>query len=157
MYGCYSAHIWCNGEHHNVIVDDRMPTHSDNFLYLRVVKGIELWPLILEKAWVKMIGSYESALGLSPEESFEELTGAPAYTYTMRANNRETIKSIMSNAKQNGYWVALIARNGLKDIQNRQVFMLESFDYTRYTIISPYVSYQFERHNQSRRGEVIVE
>lgn len=75
----------------------------------------------------------------------------------MRANNRETIKSIMSNAKQHGYWVALIARNGLSDIQNRQVFMLESFDYSQYKIISPFVSFQFDRHNQSRRGEVIVE
>lgn len=67
MYGCYSTHIWCNGERHNVIIDDRMPTQNDNFLFLRVVKGVELWPLILEKAWVKMIGSYEAALGLSPE------------------------------------------------------------------------------------------
>ena len=62
----------------------------------------------------------------------------------------------MSNGKQHGYWVALIARNDLKDVQNRQVFMLESFDYSQYKIISPYVSYQFDRHNQSRRGEVIV-
>jgi len=52
-------------------VDDRMPTHNDNFLYLRIVKGIELWPLILEKAWCKQIGSYERAKGLSPEDAFE--------------------------------------------------------------------------------------
>lgn len=48
-----------------------MPTHNDNFLYLRIVKGIELWPLILEKAWCKQIGSYERAKGLSPEDAFE--------------------------------------------------------------------------------------
>ena len=47
-----------------------MPTQNDNFLFLRVVKGVELWPLILEKAWVKMIGGYQEALGLSPEESY---------------------------------------------------------------------------------------
>ena len=70
-YGAYSTYLWCNGEKHNVIIDDRMPTQNDNFLFLRVVKGIELWPLILEKAWVKMIGGYSEALGLSPEESFE--------------------------------------------------------------------------------------
>lgn len=105
-----------------------MPTHNDNFLYLRVVKGIELWPLLLEKAWCKMIGSYERARGLSPEDAFEEITGIPAYTYTIRANNRQIIKSILLLAMKNGYWVTLIARNGLTDIQNRQVFHLESID-----------------------------
>lgn len=33
---------------------------------------------MLEKAWCKMIGGYERARGLSPEESFEEITGIPA-------------------------------------------------------------------------------
>ena len=69
-FGAYSTTLWCNGEKHNVIVDDKMPTQNDNFLFLRVVKGVELWPLILEKAWVKMIGGYQEALGLSPEESY---------------------------------------------------------------------------------------
>ena len=39
-YGAYSTFLWCNGEKHNVIIDDRMPTQKDNFLFLRVVKGI---------------------------------------------------------------------------------------------------------------------
>jgi hypothetical protein len=154
--GIYSTHLWCNGEPHTVIIDDRMPTHNDNFLFLRVVKGIELWPLILEKAWVKMIGSYEAALGLSPEESFEELTGIPAYTYTIRANNREFIRRTIQEAKERKYWIALIAHPQLKDLQSKQVFLVENVEYNEYKLISPYVSYQFEKYNQSRRGEVIV-
>ena len=39
-YGAYSTYLWCNGEKHNVIIDDRMPTQKDNFLFLRVVKGV---------------------------------------------------------------------------------------------------------------------
>ena len=57
-YGAYSLSFYCNGEPHPLIVDDRMPTHSDAFVYLRIVKGVELWPLILEKAWCKQIKSY---------------------------------------------------------------------------------------------------
>ena len=71
-----------------------------------------------------MIGGYSEALGLSPEESFEEITGIPAYTYTVRANNRETIRSIIHAAKAKRYWVTFIARSNLPDIQNKQVFML---------------------------------
>ena len=99
-----------------------------------------------------MIGAYDSACGLSPEDSFEEITGAPAYTYTIKSNNRSTIRSIMLNAMRNDYWVTLIARNHLADLQNRQVFYLENIDLDQYRIISPYVSYNFERYQQKRRG-----
>ncbi len=70
-YGAYSLNFFCNGEKHSVIIDDKMPTNSDSFVYLRILKGYELWPLILEKAWCKQIGSYEKAKGLSPEDAFE--------------------------------------------------------------------------------------
>ena len=33
---------------------------------------------------------------------------------------------------------------------------MEYFDIDQYKIISPYVSYQFERYNQEKRGEIIV-
>lgn len=46
-YGAYSMNFYSNGEKHNVLIDDRMPTHADSFIYLRIVKGIELWPLII--------------------------------------------------------------------------------------------------------------
>lgn len=101
-----------------------MPTHNDDFLYLRIVKGIELWPLILEKAWCKQIGSYERAKGLSTEDAFEEITGIPAYTYNLQANNRSSIKTMVSAAMSKGYWIALIGRSGLSDLINQQVFYL---------------------------------
>ena len=56
----------------------------------------------------------------------------------------------------NKYWVALIARNGLKDLQNRQVFIIENAEEDRYRIVSPYVNFQFERYPHSKRGEVVV-
>ena len=70
-YGAYSINFFSNGEKQNVLIDDRMPTLADSFIYLRILKGIELWPLIIEKAWCKQIGSYERAKGLSPEDAFE--------------------------------------------------------------------------------------
>jgi len=123
-YGAYSCELFSNGERHHVMIDDRMPTYNDSFVYLRIVKGIELWPLILEKSWCKQIGSYERAKGLSPEDAFEEITGIPAYTYTVKANNRTTVKNVISSAISKGYWVTLIARNNLADLANRQVFYL---------------------------------
>lgn len=115
--------FFSNGEKHNVLIDDRMPTHADSFIYLRIVKGIELWPLIIEKGWCKQIGSYERAKGLSPEDAFEEITGIPAYSYEFKANNRSFINKLMTADPEN-YWITLVARKGLEDLKNRQVFYL---------------------------------
>jgi hypothetical protein len=39
-FGAYSLTLFSNGEKHSVIIDDKMPTNADSFLYLRIVKGI---------------------------------------------------------------------------------------------------------------------
>jgi hypothetical protein len=156
LYGAYSLNFFCNGERHSIIVDDKMPTQSDSFVYLRIVNGVELWPLILEKGWCKQVGSYERAKGLSPEDAFEEITGIPAYSYEFRANNRSQIKTLLTADPEHN-WVALIARNGLEDLKNRQVFHLVNIDRNdRYTIISPYSSFTFDNYRQEKRGEVII-
>lgn len=67
------------------MVDDIVPVSSNNNLKFCLLKDKQIWPVLLEKAWCKMIGSYEKARGLSPEESFEEITGIPASS--MRIDN----------------------------------------------------------------------
>ena len=126
-YGAYSLNFFCNGEPHNIIIDDRIPTRSESIVYLRVVKGNELWPLLLDKAWAKQIGSYKMAKGLSPEDCFEEMTGIPAYTHAIRANNRDTIRRLIQESISSRYWVCLVAQKGLSDIRNRQVFNLRKY------------------------------
>jgi hypothetical protein len=54
--------------------------------------------LILEKAWCKQVGSYKRALGLSPEDAFEEITGIPSYTFKLKSNNRPFIKNLLEEA-----------------------------------------------------------
>jgi hypothetical protein len=52
----------------------------------------------LEKAWCKQVGSYKRALGLSPEDAFEEITGIPSYTFKLKSNNRPFIKNLLEEA-----------------------------------------------------------
>ena len=122
-YGAYSMSFYCNGEKHNIVIDDQLPTQNDSFLYLRIVKGVELWPLIIEKGWCKQIGSYERAKGLSPEDAFEEITGIPAYSYQFKVNTRGMIEKLL-RADPGNNWITLVARNNLDDLKNRQVFYL---------------------------------
>ena len=106
--------------------------------------------------WCKQIGSYEDAKGLSPEDAFEEITGVPAYTYTIKANNRETIRNVLSNSLKNRYWVVLVARNGLADFHNRQVFYLKERTQNGYNIISPYANFKHRKSEQKIRGETTI-
>lgn len=62
---------------------------------------------ILEKAWVKLIGSYEKAKGLSPEDAIEEILGIPAYSYDTK--NIELGRAIKLNKQERGC-VLFIAR-----------------------------------------------
>lgn len=61
--GCYAVSIYVNGEERKIVIDDNFPydTNTDRWAFARPSKNdgiIEIWPLILEKAWAKIFGSY---------------------------------------------------------------------------------------------------
>ena len=78
----YRLRICKDGEWQNVTIDDyipcsaisKQPVFSKN-------NGNELWVIILEKAYAKLHGSYLALKGGMAQESFEDLTGCPAFTY----------------------------------------------------------------------------
>jgi calpain-15 len=60
QYGAYSVVIYINGVPTEVVVDDYFPCVDGVPMSAKPV-GNELWVLILEKAWMKICGSYENA------------------------------------------------------------------------------------------------
>ena len=68
---------------------------------------------MLEKAWVKQIGGYSKARGLSPEDCFEEITGVPAYSFKIKDMDRYTITDLFRTALREQNWVALTALTGI--------------------------------------------
>ena len=62
--------MYPNGEMTKVAVDNYVPIQREMILYSSSKKA-EIWMSILEKAWAKMIGSYEKARALSPEDAIE--------------------------------------------------------------------------------------
>lgn len=84
----YLARLFPNGEPMNVAVDDIVPRDKELLLHSKALQ-FELWMFVLEKAWTKLIGGYEPACGLSPEDAFEEIIGAPAYSYVVVNHDRK--------------------------------------------------------------------
>ena len=78
----YRLRLCKDGEWQNITVDDMIPCkESSNKPLFSRCNGNELWVIILEKAYAKFFGSYMALKGGMAQESFEDLTGCPAFTY----------------------------------------------------------------------------
>lgn len=78
-YGVYALNFFLNGKPREIIVDDYIPCYS-NVLEPLFAKpdGNQIWPLILEKAWCKMFGSYSIVEVEVVYEAMEDILGAPS-------------------------------------------------------------------------------
>ena len=58
--GCYALQFYVNGEVQEVVVDDYFPYNekSKKWAFSRGTTDMEIWVLLLEKAWAKVFGSY---------------------------------------------------------------------------------------------------
>jgi len=67
--GCYALKVVINGEERVVVVDDWIPVKKNKQGVIKPAfsksrKGDnEIWPLLIEKAWAKICGSYETSEG----------------------------------------------------------------------------------------------
>ena len=80
--GRYEVHATKNGLPTKVIVDDLFPCYPSKYgsfkpVFARLSAEEELWPLILEKAWAKLHGSYARIEGGYSFNAMRDLTGAP--------------------------------------------------------------------------------
>ncbi|KAJ1978562.1 cysteine protease [Dimargaris verticillata] len=58
--GKYAVRLMCNGIARKVVVDDRFPLARDGKLLCSYTRNrAELWPMIVEKAYMKLMGGYD--------------------------------------------------------------------------------------------------
>ncbi|CAF4020095.1 unnamed protein product [Rotaria sp. Silwood1] len=107
--GIFHFRFWLYGEWLDVVIDDQLPcTQDGGFIYCRNVKDKnEMWAPLLEKAYAKVHGSYQTLDGGHMNEALIDMTAGLDETFKLskldakndkQPNYKETIKRIMYQA-----------------------------------------------------------
>ncbi|XP_051963675.1 calpain-9-like [Xyrauchen texanus] len=81
--GSFCFRFWQYGEWIKIRVDDRLPTRNGKLIYLRSAKQDEFWSALLEKAYAKMNGGYNSLNMGFPHEAMADMTGGITEVFMM--------------------------------------------------------------------------
>lgn len=117
-----------------------------NIPYFLKENNFNIWPLLLEKAWVKVNNNYQNALSGWPNDIFRAFTGFSCEELIYNEKDQESIWRIIKEVKENngiictsnkneedinetglipGLSYSLVNAIEAKDEKNRKIFLLK--------------------------------
>uniref|UniRef100_A0A667Z4D4 Calpain 9 n=1 Tax=Myripristis murdjan TaxID=586833 RepID=A0A667Z4D4_9TELE len=99
--GIFHFQFWQHNKWLDVVVDDRLPAVRNRLVMLHSASNNEFWSALLEKAYAKLHGSYESLKGGSTMEAMEDFTGGVGEMYDTK-QAPDDLFTIMKKALDRG-------------------------------------------------------
>eukprot|EP00079_Xenopus_tropicalis_P025851 XP_012819440.1 PREDICTED: calpain-1 catalytic subunit-like isoform X1 [Xenopus tropicalis] len=85
--GIFHFRFWYSGKWVDVVIDDRLPFLNGDFFSVRASCAKEYWPCLLEKAYAKLLGSYQNLHWGDPAEALVNFTGALTLTLKLKGGD----------------------------------------------------------------------
>ncbi|XKL67033.1 hypothetical protein PGB90_010453 [Kerria lacca] len=112
--GIFRFRFWHFGEWKEVLVDDKLPTYKGHLVFTHPTNSTEFWAALLEKAYAKFYGSYESlSQGGSTTRALQDLTGGIVQSFGLSNQDRYLTYQVLNSAVPRSS--LLIASINLKD------------------------------------------
>ena len=98
--GAFRFYFWRFGKWEEVVVDDYLPTYHNRLVYMHSGTRDEFWSALLEKAYAKLVGCYDSLRGGSTCESMTDLTGGFTEVFELKSRAPPQLFQIMEKATE---------------------------------------------------------
>lgn len=122
--GCYVVALYVCGKRVDVVVDDYFPVDAENRLVFTGSKYLELWVMLVEKAWAKVHGGFESVQRGSSYEALAALTGAPVECLSHREVSASEFWASLKLLDMEKYVVCCYSESRTKGIAKDCIYTL---------------------------------
>ena len=121
--GYYEVYLFLQGEWQIIVVDDYLPVRSNGNLYGASPKKLDLWIVILEKAFAKACGCYMNLTAGIAEDAFEVLLGVKTSYFKLEPTVKVDFEVIKKSLGEGNLIITGTSNNTSKEKGLRQSHM----------------------------------
>ena len=96
--GIFHFKFWQYGMWIDIVIDDYLPTIGGRLIYVKSTDKNEFWIALLEKAYAKLYGTYESIGGGNAIEAIEDMTGGCGIELKLSTTKKEDLINIIQKS-----------------------------------------------------------
>ncbi|KAK6189908.1 hypothetical protein SNE40_001878 [Patella caerulea] len=112
--GVVCFRFWRFGDWVEVYIDDRLPTVNRKLIYAHCTEANEFWVALIEKAYAKLRGCYQSLEGGQTMDALVDLTGGLAERYMLEEYDPNMYRLIL-RAHKNGAFITCSRKGDWND------------------------------------------